>query len=103
MNSVTTLVPGSALVFIVDVVTPPDSVTFYNMTITTDPNMATICDVQMMKIGDNLCMDDFVASSYTSTTSNAYFDQVNVEIGSVPNLNSSAQVSSEENNVNSYT
>ncbi|XP_060556763.1 uncharacterized protein LOC132717340 [Ruditapes philippinarum] len=99
MNSVTTLVPGSALVFIVDVVTPPDSVTFYNMTITTDPNMATICDVQMMKIGDNLCMDDFVASSYTSTTSNAYFDQVNVEIGSVPNLNRSAEVSSEENNV----
>ena len=100
MSGVTTLVPGSALTFTVDVATPPGSVAIYNITITTDPGMATICDVQLMKIGTYLCMDNVVPYSYISTTSSSYFDKVIVDVGSAPNLNESAAASSEENNVN---
>lgn len=97
--SVNTVALGSAIVFIIDVVTPPGSVTIYDVSISSDPGVVTICDIQLMNIGDYLCMDKVVNATYVSSTSNIYFDTADVPIGSVPNLNGDADPSDDGNKV----
>lgn len=98
IENVNTVAIGSAIVFIIDVTTPPGTVTIYDVIITTDSGVVTICDVQLMGIGDNLCMDRVVNTTFTSSTNDNFYDGANVPIGSVPNLNGSADPSAVDNN-----
>ncbi|KAH3819897.1 hypothetical protein DPMN_121641 [Dreissena polymorpha] len=72
---------GSALIAVVNVSTPPGVVMIYDIRFTTTTGKASICDVQLMKIGANLCADDKINATFTSSDSSAFNDGANATYG----------------------
>ncbi|KAL4226676.1 hypothetical protein ACF0H5_014656 [Mactra antiquata] len=82
-----TIAAGSGLVFSVDIGTPPgEMMVYYDVIISADADVVKVCDVQLMEIGSNLCMDHNISTVYTSSSSNQFFDGATVNVGSVVNL-----------------
>ena len=64
-----------------------------DVTVTSDTTITEITDVRMMKIGDNVCMDNNVSLTYVTPS------HVDVVIGSASNLFLNAASNDTENQV----
>lgn len=98
-KDVYTVATGSAIVFVIDVRTYPGAVTSYIVKISTTAGKASICDVQLMRIGNNVCMGNTTNISYLSTNNDGFLDQATIDAGDAPNLMPSADPGSPDNEV----